>query len=191
MGSTDVPPPHVPTHVVPVSNLFLQVGGSLWTLCYALMARESFRTHSYGMPLFALAINVAWEMVYGLLVSPPWSVEQLVFISWLVLDLVMVLGMIKFARHEWEHSPCVSRRIVAIFIVMASAATVGHWAFASWWIENEIGKRQGKYFRGVVGPDVTELGYWSAMICQVHVSVSSLCQLVVRQHSGGVSWSIW
>ncbi|KAK3996555.1 hypothetical protein QBC44DRAFT_365216 [Cladorrhinum sp. PSN332] len=74
---------------------------------------------------------------------------------------------------------------------MTLAATAAHWTFAEWWIANDIGKREGKFYRGAVGLDTTELGYWSAMLCQVYLSASSLCQLVVRQHSGGVSWSIW
>lgn len=78
-----------------------------------------------------------------------------------------------------------------IFAVMAVLATVGHWSFAKWWIDNDMGKREGKYYRGVVGPDTSELGFWSACVCQLYLSAASLAQLLVRQHSGGVNWSMW
>jgi hypothetical protein len=190
MGSNDIPPPHVPSHVVPISNLFLQIGGSLWTLCYILLARESFRSKSYGMPLFALALNFSWEAVYALCVAES-PLEKFVFTVWLVIDWGMVYGTIKYAKYEWSHSPVVARNIGSIFAVMTAAAALGHWTFAKWWIENDVGKREGKFYRGVVGPDTTELGFWTVALCQAYLSAASLCQLVVRQHSGGVGWSIW
>lgn len=190
MGSNDIPPPHVPSHVVPISNLLLQIGASLWTICYFLLVRESFKSKSYGMPLFAVAVNFAWELVYTLYVTEP-LLERLTFTFWIVLDGCMVWGMMKYAKNEWKHAPVVANNIVSIFTGMTIAATVGHWTFAQWWIDNDMGKREGKFYRGVVGPDTTELAFWSAIVCQINLSASSLCQLVVRQHSGGVSWSIW
>lgn len=190
MGSNDVPPAHVPAHVVPVCNLLLQVGGGLWTLCYVLYVRESFRSKSYGMPLFALALNFAWEVVYALYVAES-PLEQSVFTSWLIIDCGMVYGMVKYAKYEWSHTSAVANRIGGIFAIMAIGATIGHWTFADWWIQNNIGRREGKFYKGVVGPDMTELGFWSGILCQAYLSAASLCQLVVRQHSGGVSWAIW
>ncbi|TVY15620.1 hypothetical protein LARI1_G005457, partial [Lachnellula arida] len=37
---------------------------------------------------------------------------------------------------------------------------------------------------GRAGPDTTELGFWTALLCQLYLSASSLGQLIVRQHSG-------
>ena len=56
MGSNNVPPPHVLAHVVPLCNLFLKIGGGLWTLYYLLLVRESFKSQSFGMPLFTIAL---------------------------------------------------------------------------------------------------------------------------------------
>lgn len=89
MGSNDIPPAHVPGHVVPVCNFLLQVGGALWTLTYILYARESFKSQSYGMPLFALALNFAWELVYALYVAES-PLEKSVFVCWLIIDCFMV-----------------------------------------------------------------------------------------------------
>jgi hypothetical protein len=142
------------------------------------------------MPLFALALNFAWEVVYALFVAES-LLERSVFTIWLIIDCGMVYGMLKYAKYEWSHAPAVARRIGGIFAIMAVGATLGHWTFAKWWIQNDIGKREGKFYKGVVGPDTTELGFWSAALCQLYLSAASLCQLVVRQHSGGVSWAIW
>jgi hypothetical protein len=58
-------------------------------------------------------------------------------------------------------------------------------------IDNGINSKPGKFYMGVEGPDTTELGFWSALVAQTYLSVASLAQLCIRQHSGGVSWSIW
>lgn len=190
MGSNDITPPEVPSHVVPISNLLLQIGGGLWTVSYLLYTRESFKTKSYGMPLFALALNFAWELVYALYVAES-PLERAVFTIWLAIDCVMLYGVLKFAHFEWRHSPWVARNVGWIFGVMAGIAVMGHWTFAKWWLDEQIGRKEGKIYRGVVGPDTTELGFWSAAFCQTYLSAASLCQLLVRQHSGGVSWEIW
>lgn len=190
MGSNDVPPPHVPSHVVPTYNLLLQFGGGLWTISYVLYVYESFRSRSYGMPLFAICLNFAWETVYTFYVADL-PLERFAFSQWLVINIGMAYCMIKFAKYEWAHSPVVIRHMGTIFAVMLTGTMLGHWTFAKWWIENEIGRRDGKFYKGVIGADITELGFWSAILCQSYLSASSLCQLVVRQHSGGVSWAIW
>lgn len=73
--------------------------------------------------------------------------------------------MIKSSKYEWKHPPVVARNITGVFTIMALVVTAGHWKFAKWWIENDIGKREGKVYRGVVGPDTTELGFRSAVLC--------------------------
>jgi hypothetical protein len=190
MGSNDIPPSHVPSYCIPVSNALLLTGGALWTLCYVLLAHRSFLDRSYGMPLFALSFNFAWELVYALLITEE-PLERFVFAIWLILDLGMVWGMLMYGKEEWNHAPLVKRNLGKLFAVGVVWCVVAHWAFASWWVENEVGKREGKFYRGVVGADTTELGFWSATVAQTNLSVASLGQLLIRQHTGGVSWGVW
>lgn len=42
-----------------------------------------------------------------------------------------------------------------------------------------------------MGPGTTELEFWSVVVAQVILSAASLSQLLVRGHTGGVSWWIW
>jgi hypothetical protein len=190
MGSNDIPPNDVPTHFVLISNLLLQAGGTLWTICYVLLARQSILDRSYGMPLFALSFNFAWEIIYALFVADE-PLERIVFGVWMVIDLGMVYGLIVYGKEEWSHAPLVKRHLGKIFVAMLTWCCIAHWAFAQWWIVNEIGKQEGKVYKGVVGPDTTELGFWTALVAQVYLSAASLAQLAVRRHTGGVSWSIW
>jgi hypothetical protein len=190
MGSNDIPPPHVPPCYLPVGKALLQAGGALWTLCYILLTLSSFRDRSYGMPLFALAYNFAWEFVYGLVVSEA-LLERAVFTIWLILDLGMVYGLLKYGKEEWNHAPMIKRNLGVIFLGLVVWCGVAHWVFAKWWVDNNVGMREGKHYGGVVGPDITELGFWSAVVSQTYLSVVSLGQLLIRQHTGGVSWGVW
>jgi hypothetical protein len=190
MGSNDIPPPHVPANYVFITNTLLQIGGILWTICYILLTYTSFRTRSYGMPLFALSFNFAWELIYGFYVSET-PLETLVFGGWSILDIFMVLGVIRYGSSEWKHSPIVGNNLGKVVIGMTIWCCGFHYVSATWWIENEIGKKEGKFYGGRVGPDMTELAFWSAAVSQAYLSAASLGQLIIRQHTGGVSWSIW
>lgn len=142
------------------------------------------------MPLFALAFNFAWEIVYAFWVAEA-PLERVVFGIWCLLDCGMVWGIVKYGAYEWKHSPLVGRNLGKILVSMVVYCVVAHWAFSKWWIDNDIGQREGKYYFGRVGPDTTELGFWTAAIAQAYLSAASLGQLVIRQHTGGVTWAIW
>ncbi|EJD41449.1 hypothetical protein AURDEDRAFT_115506 [Auricularia subglabra TFB-10046 SS5] len=190
MGSADIPPAHVPAHVVPVSNIMLQTGGALWTLCYILLIRASNRTKSYGMPLFALALNVGWEIVYGLLVAEE-PLERTGFQVWLLVDVGLVYGLLTHGRAEWAHAPLVRRHLGTIFAGLCAACVLGHWSFVRWAFDSGIGAHRGKTYAGTPSADTTEMGFWSAAVCQVVLSAASVAQLLVRGSTRGVSWGVW
>ena len=103
----------------------------------------------------------------------------------------MVYALVLHGANEWKHAPFIARHLGKVFWIMTAWCCVGHWASASWWIEQEMGRKEGKYYFGRVAADTTELGFWSAGVSQAYLSAASLGQLVIRQHTGGVSWGIW
>lgn len=70
-------------------------------------------------------------------------------------------------------------------------AALGHWCFARWWLAAGVGAHRGKTYGGRASADTTELGFWSATVCQAYLSAASLAQLLVRGHSRGVGWAVW
>jgi hypothetical protein len=90
------------------------------------------------MSLLGLSFNFAWETVCALFVVET-LLECIVFGVWLLLDCGMAYGALKYGRHKWEHSSLVKSN------------AVGHWAFAKWWIDNGVGKWEGKFIRGISG----------------------------------------
>ena len=54
-----------------------------------------------------------------------------------------------------------------------------------------VNRKAGKAYRGTLGIDTDELGFWTALVAQVVLSVASLAQIVVRGSSRGSSYGIW
>jgi hypothetical protein len=193
MGSSDIPPAHCPSWLIPASTVLLGIGVVFWDLTYILMTLRSFKTKSYGMPILALALNISWEIIYWLYVSEM-PLERAGFAFWLFLDIGLVYTTVKFGHHEWVHAPFVARNLVLILVVMTAIGLVGNYAFAFWWLSSPgrgTGDKTGKFRYGVEGQDCTELAFWTAAVLQLPASAGSLAMLLVREHSGGTSYAIW
>ncbi|PYH99045.1 hypothetical protein BO71DRAFT_405605 [Aspergillus ellipticus CBS 707.79] len=185
----EVPPPSVPEFWTTVPKVTFAIGGWLWVLSYFLLAYETFRSKSYGMPIFAMANNFAWEIVYGCYFQDLWS-KQIVGIIWAIVDTIIVYGTIKYGRNEWKHTPVVEKHLGKIVILFIAWCLWGHFAFMNWYFDYNIAHKQGKFYLGVEGPDPTELKFWAGEIAQMTLSATSLMQLIMRQHTGGVTWAI-
>ncbi|KAF2865416.1 hypothetical protein BDV95DRAFT_507196 [Massariosphaeria phaeospora] len=192
MGSNDIPPPHVSSSYHTVCALLLGTGGILYTITYALMARQSLRDRTYAMPLLPLAFNVAWEIIFALYVAES-AQEKAVFTTWLILDIGLVYATVKYGQKEWRHAPVVGRHIGKILTASVLWWCWALWAICSWWLdeENPVNPKDGKIYRGAIGPDSTELGYWTALVAQAVLSCLSLAQIVVRGNGKGASYTAW
>ncbi|KAI4674862.1 uncharacterized protein J4E84_010303 [Alternaria hordeiaustralica] len=192
MGRLDILPDHVDPSIFDANDVFLGTGGVLYTICYALMARQSIRDRTYAMPLFSLAFNFAWEIVFAIYVADELR-EKALFAIWGLLDMGIVYAAVTYGANEWGHAPAVGRNIGKIFAGMLVWWCIALYAVSSWWldVDHPVNPKVGKAYRGNLGIDKDELGFWTAMVAQVVLSVMSLAQLVVRGSSRGSSYSIW
>ncbi|KAF2269745.1 phospholipase D/nuclease [Lojkania enalia] len=192
MGSNDIPPPHVSPSYHTICTILLGSGGLLWTTTYVLMIRQSLRDRTYSMPILPLAMNFAWEIIFSLYVSETVQ-EKTVFATWMILDIGLVYTMIEYGENEWRHAPIVGWNIGKIFFAGTLWWCWALWAFCSWWLDPDspVNPKHGKIHVGIIGLDTTELGYWTALVAQVVLSVSLLAQILVRSHSRGTSYVIW
>lgn len=192
MGSNDIPPPHVPSSYHAICTLLLGTGGIGYTITYFLMTRQSLHDRTYAMPLLSLAFNFGWEIIFSLYVAESFQ-EKTIFTIWMLLDLGLVYGVVKYGKNEWTHAPIVGRHIGKILCVLVAWWCWALWAISTWWVDERapVSPKEGKIYRGVVGPDTTELGFWTALTAQVVLSCLLLAQIIVRGHSGGASYSIW
>jgi hypothetical protein len=192
MARSDVLPPHVDPSIREVNDVLLGIGGITYTICYVLMARQSIRDRTYSMPLFSLAFNFAWEIVFALYVAEE-PREKTMFTIWMLIDLGLVYAAVKYGANEWKHAPAVGRHVGKIFAGMLAWWCIALYAVSSWWVDpvNPVNPKFGKAYRGVKGIDTDELGFMTALVAQVVLSVMSLAQIMVRQSSRGSSYTIW
>ncbi|KAF1937487.1 phospholipase D/nuclease [Clathrospora elynae] len=192
MTPHDALPVHVEASLRNVNDVLLGIGGLGYTICYLLMARQSIRDRTYAMPLFSLAFNFGWEIVFALYVAVEVR-EQVIFTIWMLIDVGLVYTTVRYGANEWRHAPAVGRNIGKIFTGMLAWWCVALYAVSVWWldVENPVNPKAGKAYKGVVGIDTNELGFWTALVAQVVLSVMSLAQIMVRGSSRGSSYSIW
>lgn len=72
-------------------------GAVLWSVAYLLIIKRGFQDRTLGMPLTALACNLATEFTFGVLRrnTPPGN-DALVYAIWLALDAVILVQAFSF-----------------------------------------------------------------------------------------------
>jgi hypothetical protein len=77
------------------------LSGVAWTVVYVAAIRIGFQQKTYAIPAAALALNIAWESIYGThgLVANL-SVQTFVNLAWAVADLLIIYTFLRFGRRE-------------------------------------------------------------------------------------------
>lgn len=87
--------------------LFLTVFcGACWTLVYLDGIRLGVRDRTYAIPFWALALNLAWELLSAVLEYRQSGAVLQVWISslWLLLDLCILYTYLRFGRKDFPAS---------------------------------------------------------------------------------------
>lgn len=84
----------------PALTLILS-GGGFWILSYVLIIIRSFKDKTYGMPVIACCMNLAWEFTFlfihaDLLPTP----QRIVNAVWLPLNLIIFFTILRFGPTE-------------------------------------------------------------------------------------------
>ncbi|HAO5781041.1 TPA: hypothetical protein IP909_002182, partial [Listeria monocytogenes] len=84
-------------------TLFLTLlSGIAWTIVYIELIRNGIKYKTYAMPLFALSLNFAWEVIYSVndlvINSNSLGVQGLVNLIWACFDLIIVYTYFKYGK---------------------------------------------------------------------------------------------
>jgi hypothetical protein len=83
------------------------VSGIAWTIVYIDAIRIGFKEKSYAMPLFALGLNLGWELIYAytsLTQSTGLSLQGIVNVCWALFDLGIVYTYFRYGRRYWPRA---------------------------------------------------------------------------------------
>lgn len=78
--------------------------GISWTLVYLVIIYRGFRDKTYGMPFFALALNLAWEFLYSFVLGGSLSLQLVINILWFIFDLIILYTYFRYGRKEFPES---------------------------------------------------------------------------------------
>jgi hypothetical protein len=94
-------------------------GGALWFLTYGLLIRVQARDRTFGMPLVAVGVNLAWEFTYAAIHPYPHGLQP-VIVVWVLLDLVIVYQTLRYAPAAFPDLPW-----AAVYGTLALSAAIG------------------------------------------------------------------
>ena len=138
-------------------------GCYIWVVVYILYIRHIMRHRMIGMPVFAAASNIAWELVWGFV--PPSSDMGLLVVwgyrIWFLLDLYIFAGVVRLGATQVSIEAL--RPVHRPVIILVAVAWVVIY-----------------YFFKTEGFD-TEIGAMSAYVAQSFISVLYLL-LLLRHH---------
>lgn len=83
------------------------LSGIAWTLVYIDAIRVGFRDKTYAMPLFALGLNLGWEVIYAYLsfteISGP-DLQGIINACWALFDIGIVYTYFRYGRRYWSQA---------------------------------------------------------------------------------------
>lgn len=147
------------------------ISGLAWTIVYVDAIRIGFKQRTFAIPSFALALNLAWELIYGIhdLIATV-GLQSIVNVVWAGLDIIIGYTFVRFGRKYWpEFLPkALFYWWAALMLVTAFACQFALiWQFGFEWAE----------------------GY-SAFLQNLIMSVLFLAMFVARKGTEGQSMTI-
>lgn len=76
----------------------LLISGFGWGIAYVDIVNRGFRDKTYGMPLFALALNISWEFLVGFVINTENNIYRWISGLWCVMDLFILYTYFRFGR---------------------------------------------------------------------------------------------
>ena len=115
--------------------LLTTISGISWSIAYLALINRGFKDKTYGMPLFALAFNIAWEFMYGFLIDSGFSLQKVVNIVWCLLDAVIIYTYFTYGRKDF---PKDKERFflpwsLTAFVIGFLVIYVAHYEFPDFW----------------------------------------------------------
>ncbi len=144
------------------------ISGICWTIVYIEGVRLGFKHRTYAIPFFALALNLAWELIHSLFgFREGFGLQATINAVWFILDLGILYTYFRFGRKYFSSSVPNSLFIGWSVLVIGSAFAV-EYAFT-----RELG-----IFKG---------GAYAAFVQNLVMSVLFINMLVSRRSREGQS----
>jgi hypothetical protein len=168
---------------------FFLVGlsGLAWTVVYIFLIRAGFKDKTYGMPLFALALNIAWELLYTILgfQHTEISLQTWVNLVWSLFDIAIVFCYFKYGKEEFKKYADAKYFIPWSVLIFLMAGILQYAFLKEFGITNS---KNFDLFKTFIEPD---LGSWYAAFLQnLMMSVLFIQMLLLRKNDKGQNLTV-
>lgn len=82
----------------------ISISGICWSIVYVDSIRTGFKQKTYCMPLFALALNFAWEGIYAftdLFIRQEIGAQAIANSCWFILDIFILITWLKYGKEDF------------------------------------------------------------------------------------------
>ncbi|MBQ9306498.1 MAG: hypothetical protein IJ229_01135 [Clostridia bacterium] len=83
-----------------VALILLIISGCAWTIVYIDSIRMGFRDKTYCMPLWALGLNICWEIIYSFDGFSHPSVQLIANTVWALCDILIVVTYFRYGKSK-------------------------------------------------------------------------------------------
>lgn len=150
-------------------NIIGEIGCVFWILAYVFIIRQCFKDKSYGLPMVAICMNLAWEFLASWVIPNPVPLWHFFDRVWFFVDLVIVYQLFRWGR-QFQTIPEVRDNFCSIIVGTTVLSGIGLHAF---YIQYH---------------DL--LGLMGAFMVNLVMSVSFLFFYFARRHQGGRGLSV-
>ena len=93
-----------------MDNFLILVSGLAWTIVYIDSIRVGLKDKSYAMPFWALALNIAWELLHAVFGFREVGLTLQIAINgiWFLFDLGLLYTFFRFGRRYFPKQNHVS-----------------------------------------------------------------------------------
>lgn len=90
-----------------MENFLTLLSGIAWTVVYIDAIRIGIKDKSYAMPLFALSLNLGWELLYAynaFTQSTGPALQGIINACWALFDIGIVYTYFRYGRRYWPQA---------------------------------------------------------------------------------------
>lgn len=184
-------PPPIPIHV----RLLLYIGGILWIAAYVFAIMIGLEHHTYGIPLVAICMDLAWEAIYTFYSPPQDKIQQVISLFWFLLDLVVLGQLYSYGRAEIA-IPAIQKNFFAVIGGTLLMAFIGQFTFMIFFNDKKTEGVRSAYITNLVisilfvffffarQPDLHGLSIGMAWTKMIGTALTAIANLILMAKQG-------
>ncbi|MDU3724099.1 MAG: hypothetical protein E7G24_13000 [Clostridium celatum] len=155
------------------------ISGICWTIVYISMIRTGFKEKTYSMPLFALSLNISWELIYTIkgFSTCITNIQNYVNLTWCIFDFIIIYTYFKYGKNDFKET-AFKKYFIPWSILIFAMSFIIEYGFLI-----EFGESTSKNLPLVSSFIETSLGAWYSAFLQNLIMSLLFISLLFKRNS--------